>query len=88
MFTLADGTEVVKVRTEPGVHYIIINKEYDKGVIPYEKGDARWESWLSTLRQNKFQEDFEALNNSWKELYPIEIKTDLIKAKFAVEPGA
>ncbi len=88
MFTLADGTEVVKVRTEPGVHYIIINKEYDKGVIPYEKGDARWESWLSTLRQNKFQEDFEALNNSWKELYPIEIRTDLIKAKFAVEPGA
>lgn len=87
MFKLKDGTEVVKVKTEPGVHYIIINKQYDKGDVPYEQGDARWDSWLQAIRQERFATKYEELNKAWKENYPVDVKTDVIKAKFAPANG-
>lgn len=82
MFELKDGTEVVKVKTEPGVHYIVINKEFDKGIIPYEQGDAMWDSWLNSIRQERLASVYEELNASWKEAYPIDVKLDIIKAKY------
>ena len=81
-FTLADGTGVVKTATESGIHYIIINKTFTKGAVAYENGDAHWESWEETVRDNKFSEQYEELLKSWKEQYPITVYTEVFKAEF------
>lgn len=81
-FTLKDGTKVVKVYTESGVHYIIVNKEYSKGEVSYEKGDSFWNSWKEAVHSDKMDEMLEELNEQWVEAYPIEINYDLINEKF------
>ena len=84
-FTLADGTKVVKVYTGSGVHYIIVNKEYKKGAVAYEKGDEYWEAWKDTVTDTKLNDVYDELSEEWKEKYPIEVDTETIKAKYA--PG-
>lgn len=81
-FTLKDGTKVVKVYTDSGVHYIIVNKEYAKGETPVEKGSAAWESWRSTLTNERIEAKLNELSAEWVEKYEIQTETDIIKAKF------
>ena len=87
-FTLKDGTKIVKVYTESAVHYIIVNKEYKKGPVDYEKGDEKWASWRSSLSDAKLTEQFETLTAQWKEDYTIDINKDIIKAKYAPKQEA
>ena len=82
-FELADGTRIVKVNTDSGVHYIAVNKEYSKGKTSYEKGDAIWESWSSALRDTKLEEKFTELSENWADLYEIWTDTATIKAKYS-----
>lgn len=84
-FALKDGTKVVKVRTESGVHYLILNKEYAKGEMPYTKGDDCWNSWRSSIVDTKLSDVFEQLGEEWEKTYPIEVDIDVIKAKYAPE---
>ena len=81
-FTLKDGTKVVKVYTDSGVHYIIVNKEYAKGATPVEKDGAAWESWRSTLAAERLESKLNELSAEWVEKYEIQTETDMIKAKF------
>ncbi len=84
-FKLKDGTKVVKVRTQPGVHYIIVNKEFKKGVVDYEKGDAVWTSWKNSIAEKKLDSVYEELLATWKEKYEIAVDADSIKAKFPID---
>ena len=81
-FDLEDGTRIVKVKTESGVHYIIINKEYSKGEVPYEIGDAKWESWKSSVLNTKLDKLYDELNEKWQNDYPIEIDREKINKYF------
>lgn len=81
-FTLKDGTKIVKVATEPGIHYMIINKTFKKGPVEYEIGDAHWLSWKDAVAQTKFTEQFDALREEWKTKYPVTVHTDLFRAEF------
>ena len=81
-FELKDGTDVVKVKTESGVHYIIVNKEFKKGSVRYEKGDKVWESWKDAVNNNNLDEKFDALYNEWMLLYPIDVNMDEINKRF------
>lgn len=82
-FTLKDGTQVVKACTDSGVHYMIINKVFTEGEIAYEIGDERWESWKTAISRNLLSEEYDKLVEQWKELYPIEVDSVTIKAKYA-----
>lgn len=81
-FELKDGTGVVKTATRSGIHYIIVNKEYSKGRIEYEHGDARWESWKDAAKSDKLEKHLSELSNEWKEKYPISIDRDTINKRF------
>lgn len=81
-FTLKDGTKIVKVCTESGVHYIIVNKEFKKGPVEYAVGDEHWESWRGAALDTRLADLYENLLNEWKEKYEIEIDTYTIKAKY------
>ena len=81
-FKLKDGTMVVKVRTEPAIHYLIVNKEYKKGTVSYEQGDAKWESWKKVVAEEKLDSVYEELAAGWKEKYEIAVDTESIKAKY------
>lgn len=85
-FKLKDETDVVKVMTESGVHYIIVNKEYKTGVVSYEKGDKIWESWKNAVNSKSLDARFEELYAEWKIMYPIEINMDEINKRF-IETG-
>lgn len=79
-FELKDGVKVVKVYTESGVHYIIVNKEYKKGEIGFENSGAKWESWKSAVTANASEKRFEELYDSWKSTYQIDMDLDSIRA--------
>lgn len=81
-FELKDQTRIVKVKTESGVHYIIINKEFKQGNVEYEKGDKIWESWKSAVSDKKLDAYFDELYDEWQKLYPIEIDMDEINSRF------
>lgn len=82
-FELKDGTKVVKVYTDSGVHYIIVNKEYKKGDVQYEIGDEFWQSWEDALKQQKMSEIYASLSEEWKAKYRIDVDMDSILAKYA-----
>ena len=81
-FTLQDGTKVVKVATERGVHYIIVNKIFEKGNVSYEKGDSYWLSWLDGAKDDKFAEQYDTLRAEWEEKFPITVHSDIFRAEF------
>ena len=83
-FKLKDGTMVVKVRTEPAIHYLIVNKEYSRGAVNAEKGDPIWESWKEDLAAGKLDGVYEELSEGWKEKYEIAVDQVSIKAKYSV----
>lgn len=41
-FKTNDNHNLIKVRTESGIHYLIINRVFLKGEMPYQIGDALW----------------------------------------------
>lgn len=82
-FTLQDGTKVVKVYTESGVHYIIVNKEYKRGPVEYQVGDEVWESWRDEASQDAVAELFSTLSEEWAEKYPIDVDMYTIRSEFA-----
>ncbi|MBO4848720.1 MAG: hypothetical protein J5586_06165 [Clostridia bacterium] len=82
-FTLLDGTRVVKVFTDSGIHYIIVNKEIKKGPVEYSVGDEHWNSWKSVVVSEKLGELNKELMASWKETYEIETDIYSIKLKYA-----
>lgn len=84
-FELKDGEKVVKVCTESGVHYIIVNKEFKKGPVEYEIGDEIWESWRTAASESNAEELYERLIEEWKGKYVIDIDRATIKAKYAPE---
>lgn len=84
-FTLKDGTRVVKVYSEMGVHYIIINKEYQKGRTEYEIGDAKWLSWETAVNDRKLDERFTELSEIWHQKYEINVDFDTIYKKFVTK---
>ncbi|MCR5610805.1 MAG: hypothetical protein K6F68_03125 [Clostridiales bacterium] len=86
-FELKDGTKVVKVYTKSGVHYIILNKEYTKGKVEYEKGDEKWLSWKNAAISSVSEKRFEELFDSWKEKYEINTDLDAIKAIIFKDDG-
>lgn len=86
-FTLKDGTKVVKVNTEPGVHYIIINKTYTKGAVEYEKGDAHWMSWTEGAKAKKFEEQYDTLRAEWEEKFPLTVHTEVFINEFVATAG-
>ncbi len=86
-FKLKDGTDIVKVYTDSGVHYIIVNKEYKKGAVDYEVGDIYWESWADALKEEKMQELYQQLMEEWKTKYTIDIDETTIKAKYVPDPS-
>lgn len=81
-FNLKDNTPVVKVATESGVHYIIVNKIFEKGDVAYEKGDMHWLSWSEGAREGLFEDRFNELHKEWEEKYEITVYTDVFKAEF------
>ena len=81
-FTLKDGTVVVKVATEPGVHYIIVNKTFTRGQLPYELGDRYWMSWSEAVKEEKFNDMYSDLMEGWKSKYNVTVYTDVFKAEF------
>ncbi|MBO4562500.1 MAG: hypothetical protein J5772_02690 [Clostridia bacterium] len=82
-FTLQDGTKVVKVCTESGIHYLIVNKELKKGPVEYTVGDEYWESWRSQVVSEKLGELSDELMETWKETYEIDTDVYTIKLKYA-----
>ena len=87
-FTLQDGTKIVKVATEPGVHYIIVNKVFEKGPVSYEIGDNHWQSWKDSVADTMLTDQYEQLLETWKEAFPITDKTAEIKPEFVPESSA
>lgn len=81
-FELKDGTRVVKAATGSGMHYIIVNKEYKKGPVEYEKGDDNWNDWSEDAVVDKLDEIYDVLNEEWKTKYPLTINEELIKTKY------
>ncbi len=84
-FTLADGTRIVKVATEMGIHYIIVNKIYTRGVVDYEIGDAAWESWRDYVGDEAFNTQYSALYEQWKTTYTIEVFKEKFWSEFVPE---
>lgn len=83
-FTLKDGERVVKVCTESGVHYIIVNKEYKRGDTQYEIGDDIWESWRTAASETSLNELYENLSAEWKQKYTVEVDYATIRDKYSV----
>ena len=81
-FELKDGEKVVKVCTESGVHYIIVNKEYKRGDVEYEIGDEIWESWRTAASEEAMNGLYEQLINEWHEKYTIDVDRATIMAKY------
>lgn len=81
-FELQDGTKVVKVYTESGVHYIIVNKELKKGAVEYTVGDEHWESWRKAASETRLNDLYEQLMDEWTAKYEIEVDSYTIKAHF------
>ena len=88
MFTLKDGTRIVKVYTDPGVHYLILNQQIKEGKVEYTVGDKRWESWHDALASIKVEDTYKELDNGWAEKFPIEVDEATIKAKNCPETDA
>lgn len=87
-FTLQDGTKIVKVATEPGVHYIIVNKSFTKGPVQYEKEDAHWMSWKDAVADKKLSDQYEELLEGWKADFPITDNSAEIRPEFVPEETA
>jgi hypothetical protein len=85
MFTLKDGTRIVKVYSEYGVHYLILNQEIKEGAVEYTVGDERWESWHDAVANIKVEDAYRALDEQWAEQFPITVDDASIKAKYMSE---
>lgn len=81
-FTLKDGTRVVKVCTESGVHYIIVNKEYKRGPVKYTVGDEIWESWRDAATETRMSDLYDTLSEEWRGKYSIDTDVFTIKAHY------
>ncbi len=81
-FTLADSTPIVKVATESGIHYIIVNQEYHRGEVSYEIGDARWESWRAYIGDEDFNRMYDSLYEEWQTFYTVDVDTEFIMNEF------
>ena len=82
-FSLKDGERVVKVCTESGVHYIIVNKEFHKGAVEYSIGDEIWESWRTAASEENVNALYDRLLEEWNGKYVIEVDRATIKSKYA-----
>ena len=87
-FTLKDGTKIVKVRTESGVHYLIVNKEYKRGPVEYTIGDEKWESWRNDASNDAMNELYKQLSEEWNNIYTIETDMATIFKMYAPEEEA
>lgn len=86
-FTLKDGTKIIKVYTEPGVHYLIVNNELKEGRVEFAVGDERWNSWHDALANVKVEEVYSALDEEWTKKYPIAVDDASIQAKYMQDTG-
>ena len=66
-FTSSDGKTVIKFESDDGIHYLILNKVFKRGIISYEQGDDIWNIAYAEAYKIAIDNAFDAKCEEWVE---------------------
>ncbi len=84
-FETTDGMTVIKFESEEGIHYLIKNRTFSRGIIQYEQGDEMWNIVYDAAFDSALDILYNQKCNEWVEKTKVTYYKDKLEPKYCLD---